>query len=47
MSHALDGTYDDDDDAMLWDGSEEDWNVSCGCEEDEGTTVNGDSDTDW
>jgi hypothetical protein len=36
ISRALDGT-DDDDDAMLWNGSEEDWNVNCECEEDEGT----------
>ena len=27
----------DDDDDILWNGSEEDWNVSSECEEDEGT----------
>jgi hypothetical protein len=37
----------DDDDDILWNGSEEDWNVGNECEEDEGLTVNGDSDTDW
>ena len=36
------------DDDMLWNGSEEDWNVRRECEEDEGTDcVDGDSNTDW
>ena len=34
ISHALDETDDDD---ILWNGSEEDCNVSSECEEDEGT----------
>jgi hypothetical protein len=34
ISHALDGTDDDD---ILWNGSEEDWNVSSETEEEENT----------
>ena len=35
------------DNNMLWNGSEEDWNVRTECEEDEGTDCeDGDSDTD-
>jgi hypothetical protein len=38
----------DDTDDMLWNGSEENGNVSSECEEDEGTDSDiGDSDTDW
>jgi hypothetical protein len=33
ISNGVDGT----DDAMLWNGSEERWNVRSECEEDEGT----------
>ena len=44
ISSALDTTDDD----MLWNGSEEDGNVSGECEEDEGTDCeDGDSDTEW
>ena len=44
VSSAMDGTDDD----MLWNGSEEDGNVSSECGEDEGTdSEDGDSDTDW
>ena len=43
ISSAEDGTDD-----MLWNGSEEDGNVTIECEEDEGTDCeDGDSDTDW
>ena len=36
------------DDDMLWNCSEEDGNVRCECEEDEGTDCeDGDSDIDW
>jgi hypothetical protein len=36
------------DDDMLWYHSEEDWNVSSGCEKDEGTDCeDGEGDTDW
>jgi hypothetical protein len=35
-------------DDMLWNGSKEDGNVRCVCEEDVGTDCEGgDSDTDW
>ena len=35
-------------DNMVWDGSEEDGNVTSECEEHEGTNCeDGDSDTDW
>jgi len=44
ISSALDGS----DDYMLWNGSEEEGDVSGECEEDEGTDCeDGDSDTDW
>jgi hypothetical protein len=37
-----------DDDDLLWNGSEDDGNVSSECEEDEGTDCeDGASDTDW
>ena len=43
ISNAVDETDD-----MLWNGSEEDGNVSSECEQDEGTDCeDGDSDTDW
>jgi len=39
---------DENDDEMLWNGSEEDGNVRSECEEDEGTDCeNGDSGPDW
>jgi len=45
ISNAVDETDDDD---MLWNGSEEDGDVSSECEQDEGTDCeDGDSDTDW
>jgi hypothetical protein len=44
MSNGMDGTDDD----MIWNESEEDGNVSNGCDKDEGTDCeDGDSDTDW
>jgi len=44
ISNGLDGNDND----MLWSGSEEDGDVRCECEEDEGTVcVAGDSDADW
>jgi hypothetical protein len=44
VSTAVDGTDDD----MLWNDSEEDGDVRCECEEDEGTDCeDGDRDTDW
>ena len=44
ISSALDETDDD----MLWNGSEQDGDVSGECEEDEGTDCEDrDSDTDW
>ena len=44
ISNVVDGT----DDGMLWNGSEEDRNVSSECEEDEGTDCeDGESDSDW
>jgi hypothetical protein len=40
-------TMDETDDEMLWNGSEENGNVTNECEENEGTNCeNGDSDTD-
>ena len=43
ISSAVDGTDD-----MLWNGSEEDWNVKSDCEGDEGTDCeDGGSDTEW
>jgi hypothetical protein len=38
----VDGTDD-----VLWNGSEKDGNVKGGCEDDEGTDYDGDSDTEW
>ena len=44
VSTEVDGTDDD----MLWNDSEEDGDVRCECEEDEGIDCeDGDSDTDW
>jgi hypothetical protein len=44
MSNAVAGTKE----GMLWNGSEEDGNVTSDCEGDEGTECeDGDSDTDW
>jgi hypothetical protein len=44
ISYAMDWTDDD----MLWNGSEEDGNVTSECEEDEDTDFeDADSDTDW
>jgi hypothetical protein len=44
ISNAVDGTNA----KMLWNDSDEDGNVTSGCEEDEGTDCeDGDSDTDW
>jgi hypothetical protein len=44
LSRAVDGIKDD----MLWNGSEEDWNVRSECEGDEFTDCgNGDGDTEW
>ena len=44
ISNAVDGTDGD----RLWNGSEQDGDVSGECEEDEGTDCeDGDSDTDW
>ena len=38
----------DENDDMVWNGSEEDGEVRSGCEEDEGTNcVDGASNTDW
>jgi hypothetical protein len=39
ISNRMDGTDDNDD--MLWDGSEEDGNVKSFCEDDEGTDCDG------
>lgn len=44
LSSAMDWTDED----MLWNGSEEDRNVTSQCKEDEGTDCgDGDSDNDW
>ena len=44
ISNGLDGNDND----MLWNGSEEDWDVRSECEEDEDTVCkDGDIDTDW
>jgi len=48
ISSAGDENDDHDEDDVLWNSSEEDGNVTCGCQEDEGTeNEDGDSDTDW
>ena len=45
--HISDGEVETDDD-ILWNGSEEDGDVSSECEQDEGTDCeDGDSDTGW
>ena len=44
ISYAADKT----DDAIPWNGSEEEWNFRSECEEDEGADCeDGDSDTNW
>jgi len=41
-------TVEETDNYVVWNGSAEDGDVRCGCEEDEGTdSEDGDSGTDW
>ena len=44
----MSSAVDESGDVMLWNGSEEVWDVRSECEEDEGTDCeDGDSDTNW
>ena len=48
MKCSLSNAPDENDDDMLWNGSEQDGNVRSKCEEPEGTDCeDGDGDTDW
>jgi len=46
--YCVSSAMDEIDNDMLWNGSEEDWCVSCECEEDEGSDCEyGETDTGW